>query len=94
MAAAATSPRRAAKGLIDAWQAGDRAAAANYARPQAVQALFKLPAEAEQAVGPCQQDGETFSCPYSTASGSFFFLRAQGSRTADYRVVELTTPTD
>ena len=89
-----SSPTLAATGLVAAWQAGDRAAAATYADPPAVKTMFTITREPVQAAGPCQQDGEAFSCPYFAKSGNTFYLRSVGSRATGYRIAHVTTPTD
>ena len=87
-----TGPRP--RGLVAAWQADDRAAAATYADPAAVQTLFAFPREPVQAAGPCVPDGAAYSCPYFSKSGTSFFVRTRGSHRTGYLVAEVTKSMD
>jgi len=89
-----STPTLAATGLMTAWQAGDRAAAATYADPPAIKTMFTITREPVQAAGPCQQDGATFSCPYFAKSGNVFYLRSAGSAATGYRIAHVTTSSD
>ena len=88
------TPALAAEGLVSAWQAGDRVAAARFASAGAVKAMFKITKEPARAAGPCQQDGTTFACAYFFYSGDAFYLRIRGSKASGYLVHEVTVSVD
>ena len=75
---AAASPEGRARALYAAWTAGDRAAAANSARPEAVTALFARPWQAA--------DGWTFAECTGAAGSVICTWRRPGGQEVLFRV--------
>lgn len=79
---AGASPEGRARALYAAWMAGDRAAAANAARPEAVTALFARPWQAA--------DGWTFAECTGAAGSVICTWRRPGGQEVLFRVQNAT----
>ncbi|MDP1792533.1 MAG: hypothetical protein Q8K63_00230 [Acidimicrobiales bacterium] len=68
----ASSPEAAAKGLLAAWEAGDRDGASRFARPAAINEIFSHPntGDVEYADQGCQPQGGQFRCSWTYPGGA------------------------
>lgn len=68
----ASSPEAAAKGLLAAWEAGDREGASRYARQRAINAIFAQPntGDVEYQDQGCAPEGGAFICSWTYPGGA------------------------
>lgn len=87
-------PEAASAGLFDAWKAGDRTAAAEFAEPAAVEYLLsrKYTGPDPEVMG-CEEEGDQFVCRYRFEASSMTF-RLEGGVSTGYRVTQVTERAD
>ena len=66
-----TTPAAAAKGLLAAWEKGDRNDASRYARPRAIEVLFSHPntGDVDYVDQGCEPQGGQFLCSWTYPGG-------------------------
>ena len=89
-----TRPEDSALHLFEAWKAGDRAAALEFAQPEAVDEVFSRPYTGpEPQFQGCAHDVDHYLCNFYYEGGATIY-RVDGGSSAGYYVTEVTQVAD
>jgi hypothetical protein len=89
-----TRPEDSALHLFEAWKAGDRAAASEFAQPEAVDEVFSRPYTGpEPEFQGCAHDVDHYLCNFRYEGGATIY-RVDGGSSAGYFVTEVSQVAD